>query len=380
MKILIAIGVPRQREAGAASVVFHHARELERRGHAVDCWFLDDIFAEPVRLKRFEAMSFACSVAKRIFRNRKKYDVVNLHAPWGFAYGLWRRLARPADAPPYVFTMHGSEDRYVLMMKLEHRKGRASHFGWHNRLWHCLYHQTMYDLSVRTASYGAVVNREGWICAELKQGRQPGRVRFVPNGVDESFFVHRAYSQDLRPRLLYVGTWVDRKGLYYLAEAFGIVAREYPAASLTVAGCGGAELLVKNSFAQEVQDRICVRPHVKCEDMPAVYAEHDIFVFPSLMEGMPLTLLEAMAAGMPVVTTNSSGMADVVEDGFNGLIVPPADAEALAKSITRLCESVEMRRKLGAEAENTVRRYTWERSARQMEELLTLAKQEGEKN
>jgi len=114
--------------------------------------------------------------------------------------------------------------------------------------------------------------------------------------------------------------------------------------------------------------------------MPSVYASHDIFVFPSLVEGMPLTLLEAMASGMPVVTTTSSGMQDVVENDFNGLLVPPANTSELARAVSKLCGSVELRCRLGHEAQNTMRRYTWPRITEQLEEILTLAAQNGRKN
>jgi glycosyltransferase involved in cell wall biosynthesis len=92
---------------------------------------------------------------------------------------------------------------------------------------------------------------------------------------------------------------------------------------------------------------------------------------------MPLTLLEAMAAGMPVVTTNTCGMADVVEHGFNGLLVAPADAGGLATSIGQVCDSTEMRCRLGREAQNTMRRYTWDRVTRGLEGLLTLSLGQG---
>jgi glycosyltransferase involved in cell wall biosynthesis len=373
MRVLIAIGVPRQQEAGAAGVVLNHAKELEKRGHTVDCWFLDDLLPEPVRFRRFEAVLFGLSVANRILQDKNKYDVVNLHAPWGCAYGLRRRLGRSAVSPPYVLTMQGSEERYAHMMRLENNKGRAAHFKWQNRLWHRLYHQTMYDLSVRTADYGVVANREGWLYAELKHGLVPGRISFVPNGVEHMFFARRTYPEQIRPRLLYVGTWLDRKGTYYLARAFEIVARRSPSASLTVVGCGDAEQHVKNSFPKEIRNRVCVQPFIKRGDMPVVYAEHDIFVFPSLVEGMPLTLLEAMAAAMPVVTTNTSGMADVVEDGFNGLLVPPAEANALAEATARIVESVDLRKQLGEAAQATMRRYTWDTVIEKIEAVLRAA-------
>ena len=118
-------------------------------------------------------------------------------------------------------------------------------------------------------------------------------------------------------------------------------------------------------------------PFVKRDDMPAIYLAHDIFVFPSLVEGMPLTLLEAMATGMPVVTTSSSGMADVVQDGVNGLLVPAANAESLAAAIQELCESVELRKRLGLEAQSSMRRYTWKQVTQKLEAILTLAVRNG---
>ena len=187
------------------------------------------------------------------------------------------------------------------------------------------------------------------------------------------------YADRVPLRLLYVGTWLDRKGVYYLVEAFECLAQKMPGIALTVAGCLHPEEQVKKFFGAGVRDRVRVVPFVKREVMPAVYAEHDIFVFPSLSEGMPLTLLEAMAAGMPVVTTETSGMADVVEDGFNGLLVPPADTESLVEAIERLHRSVDLRKRLGQQAQETMRRYTWELVTQKLEKVLTSAAQYGER-
>jgi glycosyltransferase involved in cell wall biosynthesis len=380
VKILIAIGVRRQREAGAAGVVFNHARELEKRGHSVECWFLDDVLPNATGAGRFEALVFAHRVAKRILKDKQKFDVVNLHAPWGCVYGLWRKFLRPVGAPPYVFTMQGSEERAVYMMSREQRLGRAQNFAWKNRAWHRLYHQRMYDHSIRTADYGAVANREAWAMAQITHSRAPGCVWYVPNGTEESFFVQRDYHRAGAPSLLFVGSWIDRKGIRYLAEAFGLLCRGLPDVTLSIAGCMAAEETVKNSFAAEIRHRVRVIPLVKRTDMPALYAAHDIFVFPSLVEGMPLTLLEAMATGMAVVTSEAPGMAEVVENEFNGFLVQPADAADLAAAIERLCRSADLRRQFGQEAQRTARRYTWAIVAQKLEKVLQLAAQQGKVN
>lgn len=379
MRILIAIGVPRQQEAGAAGVVLNHKRELERRGHTVECWFLEDVFERAPRFRRFEALIFGMRVAKRILRERDRFDVVNVHAPWACVYGVWRKVLHPAGAPPYVMTMQGCDERYVHVMRREHRKGRAWHFSWKNRVWHRVYERTMYDYSIKSTDYGVVANREGWIYAELTGDLDPGRIRFVPNGTEERFFVKHEYPDRAPLRSLYVGTWLDRKGIYYLADAFERLANRIPGIELTVAGCLNPEEQVKRFFGAGVRQRVRVVPFVKREDMPALYAEHDIFIFPSLFEGMPLTLLEAMAAGMPVVTTATSGMADVVEDEFNGLLVPPANAERLVEAIERLHGSADLRKQLGQQAQETMRRYTWESVTRKLESVLMSAAQSGER-
>lgn len=373
MKILIAIGVLRQREAGAAGVVFNHAEQLEKLGHQVDCWFFDDILPSPHWPRRFRDLEFAVAVSSRIRRQPSRYDVVNLHAPWGGIYGLSREWFSSAGLPPYVFTMQGSEERFARAMKLEHQKGRAANFAWKNRVWHRLYHQTMYDLAVSTGDFGAVANREGWILSELKYGHPPGRIWYVPNGVSGNFFQPRDFAEAPANRLLYVGTWLDRKGIYYLADAFTALAARSPELQLTIAGCVITEEEVKSYFPAEIHNRISVLPFLARDAMPAIYAAHDIFVFPSLMEGMPLTLLEAMAGALPVVTTNTCGMADLIEDELNGLLVPAADAAALANAIDRLRNSPELRSTLGLRAQDSARRYTWNLIARQLEQVFQLA-------
>lgn len=373
MKILIAIGVLRQREAGAAGVVFNHAEQLEKLGHHVDCWFFDDILPSPRWPGRFRDLEFATAVSSRIRRQPKQYDVVNLHAPWGCVYGLSRRWFPSQELPPYVFTMQGSEERFARAMKLEHQKGRAANFAWKNRAWHRLYHQSMYDFSISTADYGAVANREGWILSELKYGHSPGRIWYVPNGVSDIFFQPREFANTPTNRLLYVGTWLDRKGVRYLADAFIALAVRSPEIRLTIAGCILPEEQVKAYFPAELYDSISVLPIIARDAMPALYASHDMFVFPSLVEGMPLTLLEAMASAMPVVTTNTCGMSDLIEDETNGLLVPAADATALGNAIDRYRSSPDLMRTLGLRAQESARRYTWDRIARQMEQVLQLA-------
>src|SRR5580704_16841570 len=124
----------------------------------------------------------------------------------------------------------------------------------------------MYDFSISRADFGAVANREGWILAELKYGHAPGRVWYVPNGTDASFFRERSFEAGPARKLLYVGTWLDRKGVFYPAEAFGMLAAHVPELTLTVAGCMASEEIVKGAFREDARAKVAVIPKVSRSD------------------------------------------------------------------------------------------------------------------
>ncbi len=379
MKILIAAPAPKQREGGVANVVLNTAAGLRARRHHVTCLFKEDILPEPVAIPRFEAAYFAVRLARELYRRRAEFDVVNIHAPAGFAYGFLRRLRLASGLPPYVMLLHGLEERRNHAMAREAKKGRACYFRWKNRVWQRLYHMPLYRWSIVTADHAVVLNRETWSMLQLHYGREIGRVWYIPNGVEPCFFLQREYAEGRAERLLFVGSWLDHKGVYYLREGFESLAQRHPGVRLTIAGCLVDADAVKQWFAPAVRDRVDVLPFIPRAEMPALYARHDIFVFPSFVEGMPIVLLEAMAAGMPVVTTETCGMMDVVEDEYNGLLVKPADSGALAAAVERLMESPELCRQLGRAAQQTMRRHTWERVAAQLEKVFALAAAEEER-
>jgi glycosyltransferase involved in cell wall biosynthesis len=271
--------------------------------------------------------------------------------------------------------LHGIEERRNYAMSREAKKGRAWHFSLKNRLWQHAYNMRLYRWSIETADYSVVINRESWTWLQWKyhHRREARRVMYIPNGVEPRFFLEREYSQGLALRLLFVGTWLDHKGIYYLRDGFEALAKIYSELRLTIAGCVVNAESVKQWFSPTNRDRVDVLPFVSRTEMPALYARHDIFVFPSLMEGLPIVLLEAMATGMPVVTTETCGMMDFVEDGHSGLLVEPANAEEFAASMRRFVESPELRERLGRAARETMKRHTWERAAKQLENLFVQA-------
>jgi glycosyltransferase involved in cell wall biosynthesis len=370
MNILIGSGVPKRREGGVAAIIYNFGRELEGFGHIVTYVFLDDLVTPGSISPRFAELIFSARLSRYIERNRERFSLVNLHAPAGLVYGLRRRI-RKGDKPPCVMTLHGLEERRVNVMRREAKKGRAWNFSWKNRLWHRIYHFPRFRWSIRSANAAHVYCRDVSNVLQLDYGLPPDRAVYIANGVERRFFIRRQYEdQRERPRLLWAGTWLDQRGIFYLRDALRRLAPRIPGMTLTIAGPGVPPEEILRFFGDELAGKIFVRPVVTADRMPQLYAEHDVFVFPSLMEGLPSVIMEAMASGMPVITTETCGMPDVIEHDFNGVLVPPADAAALEKAIERVAASVEIRRRLGEAARASMERHTWENAARKLETLF----------
>jgi glycosyltransferase involved in cell wall biosynthesis len=367
LRVLMASGVPKRREGGVAAIIYYLGSELERRGNQVSYVFQEDLVPPGSVAGRFAELVFSWRLARYVVENRDKFSIVNLHAPVGFVYGLRRRWHGGGGYPPYVMTLHGLEERRVHVMTREEKKGRAWNFSRRNRLWHRLYHQPRFRWSIKTADAAHVYSRDVWTMLQLKYNLDAQRVAYIANGVAPRFFAAREYRETRSPRLLYAGTWLDQRGIFYIREALRNISPRFPELTMTFAGCGVPPEVIEDFFGAELKKHVVVFPVIPAERMQELYAEHDIFVFPSLMEGLPSVLLEAMAAGMPVVTAETCGMPDVVEHEFNGLLVPPGDASALEEAIDKLARSVELRRKLGEAAQETMKRYTWERAGGQLE-------------
>jgi glycosyltransferase involved in cell wall biosynthesis len=377
MHILMAAGVPRRREGGVAAIIYNLGGELEARGHRVTYMFSEDLMSGRELTDRFRETRFAWRLARHIRRNPREYSVVNLHAPYGFIYGILRKLSNPAKYPPYVMTLHGLEDRRIHAMEREDAKGQAWHFSWKNRVWHRLYHLPRYYFSIRTAGRAHSYSREVWLTLQLKYNMETSHVAYISNGVSERFFAAREYPDRKPLRFLYAGTWLDQRGIFYLREALPALNSSFRDWTFTFAGPGIAESEIKSFFGPSLAQQLHVIPVIAADKMPEVFAEHDVFVFPSLVEGLPGVLLEAMASGMPVITAETCGMVDAVEDDFNGLLVPPADAEAITAALLRVSRCAALRQRLGTAAQETMRRRTWQKAAIRLEQLFVAALSDG---
>ena len=228
MNVLMASGVPRRREGGVAAIIYNLGRELEHRGHHVRYVFQEDLVAPGSVSARFTELIFSFRLARYIAENREKFSIVNLHAPVGFPYGLKRRWHGGSDYPPYVMTLHGLEERRAHVMSREVKKGWAWNYSWKNRAWHRLYHKPRFRWCIKTSDGAHAYSRDVWTMLQLKYNLDSDRVAYIPNGVEARFFIPREYPASDSLRVLYAGTWLDQRGIFYIREALRNIAPRFP--------------------------------------------------------------------------------------------------------------------------------------------------------
>jgi len=184
------------------------------------------------------------------------------------------------------------------------------------------------------------------------------RLRVIPYGADTQRFCPPPQPRR-RPspfRVLFVGRLGEGKGISYLLQAYRRFCKVDTELHLVGDIVPGAEVYLP------FRDLYRHTAHVPQAQLPEVYRAADVFVFPTLLEGLGLVVLEAMACGLPVIVT-PRGPDEVVRDGVDGYVVPAGDSNAIIEALERLYSDAELRLQLGRNARLQAERWSWARYA-----------------
>jgi glycosyltransferase involved in cell wall biosynthesis len=334
---------------GAELVVFRMAEELRRRGHHVfpmgpakgvgwlGAKFRDAGFAPRVFVLR-RPLDWAClrDLVTQIRQDR--LDLVHSHE---FTMAVYGAAAARAAGRPHVTTMHGNQ---IMTAALRRRIALRWAF--------------------RRSAATIAVSTETRRHLDTALGLRPGVVQVILNGVPE----RRGDSTPIRRELgigphelllVAVGNLDLRKGHIFLLQALQQLTSaglETPWRVAIAGGRGGDQREALEGFAREhgFQERFHLLAHR--EDIPNLLAAADVFAMPSLWEGLPLALLEAMLAGKAIVASRISGIPEAVTDEVEGLLCPPGDVTSLAKALGRLLREPDLRSRLSGAALTRARR------------------------
>ena len=199
-----------------------------------------------------------------------------------------------------------------------------------------------------------------------------GDYTIIPNGVDVDAAPRRSAQPDGELRILFVGRPEERKGLPVLLTAFDALVEHVPC-RLTVIGAEREDVL-RYIADPELMSSIEIRGRVSGEDLWAELHQADVLCAPSLSgESFGMVLTEAFAAGTPVIASAIAGYSDVVTDGVDGVLVPPADPQRLAEELQRIHHEPERLETMGEAARQSAQRYAWPRVADQVTDVYERA-------
>ena len=256
-------------------------------------------------------------------RHLKAQGITHLHNHFGNSSCSVAMLTSALSGIPFSYTMHGPTIFFEPQRwRIDEKIARA-------RFVACISH---------------FCRSQGMIFADPKHWE---KLRIVHCGVDPA-----RYDGGPRERhgkhLLFVGRLAAVKGVLVLLRAFCEVLKEHPDATLTLIGDGGERAKVE-ALAHELGLGEAVRFAGYCSqnEVAEALGQADLFVLPSFAEGVPVVLMEAMAARLPVVATRIAGIPELVEEGTAGLLAPPGDTLALARAMSDLLADPDLRRRMG---------------------------------
>ncbi len=206
-------------------------------------------------------------------------------------------------------------------------------------------------------------------------GISSNKISVIPNAVDIDKFNPEINGTDIRKKLnlgnekiiLFVGRLDFQKGIEFLISAFSEVIKDFPDVKLIVVGDGPLKNRIKYIiYEHDLSKSVFLMGHATDEDLPKIYAASDLFVVPSLMEGFGIVYIEAMSCGKACIGTSIGGVEDVIVNGYTGILVPPANSDAISQAIKTLLSDESMLKKFGKEGRKWVlKNFTWGKVASQ---------------
>lgn len=193
---------------------------------------------------------------------------------------------------------------------------------------------------------------EAWVRSVAPQAN----IRVIPNPAPAVKAI-REKLVDADPMLLFLGAIIEKKGIFDLLQAVAALREGYSRLRLVLAGTGPAQAQVlERARSLGIAPQVEMPGWVDAAGRDAWLAQADVFVLPSYYEGMPMSVLEAMAAGVPVIASDVGGIPEMIDQDINGLLIAPGDVPALITALERLLPDAALRKKMGLAAQSKIAR------------------------
>jgi glycosyltransferase involved in cell wall biosynthesis len=289
----------------------------------------------------------------------KKERINVIHSHWIIPSGLVGAVCGKCKGIGHLLTAHAGD--VFALQKLPFKRGMANYIVKHS------------DKITAVSSY--IGERLSKIVSGNVAGNVSSKMEIIPMGVYTQIFQKESNIQEIKSRygidskfvLLSIGRLVEKKGFKYLIEAMPAILAENRDVKLVICGNGpmrgDLEALVKGL---NIQDHVSFTGYVSGDKKIDYFCISDIVVVPSIVagsgdtEGMPVVILEALAAGKPCVVTDVGGVTDVIKDGYNGFVIKQKDPAKIVEKVLELLNRDSIRRELSVNSLIDSQKYDWQ--------------------
>jgi glycosyltransferase involved in cell wall biosynthesis len=365
LDILVGADVQPELNSGAAGTILETNHALESLGQNVRSFWADSL-GRRIRHGNLHYILELPRAYRRVVNQHldgASFDVVQLSQP--YCYLAAKSVCRMEGRPLMIWRSHGLEAKVDDAIA---RHGKPER-NWRGPL------RRIVAQRLRHAQREAARWCDGVVvpCEDDKQylvehfGAAEERVRVVWHGVPDQYIdAARADEPSRWQRLLHVSQLSANKGGLQMHDVAVRVLTSEPAVSMTWVCPASMHGRIRESLPEAIRARLQLRDWLSREELMALYDSHGIFLFPTLAEGAAKVVMEAMARGMCVISSDTSGPSDYIKNGINGILVPVGDGVAMAEASRALAGNPEQCRQLGAAAAETARHFRWSRCARQL--------------
>jgi len=201
----------------------------------------------------------------------------------------------------------------------------------------------------------------------------------IPHVLDEHLFRPREI-KSVQPKIIVARSLERRNNIACAIEAFGLVKQKYPRTEMVIVGDGPQREELDRLVSTEKLNGITFTGQASLDELSRHFAQADLYVNTSSIDGLPISMLEALKIGVPVVTTGAGGIPTVITDRENGLLVKANDPAGLADRIIELVESPQLAQRLSGQAKRSVKDYSWSQVKNKWLDLYrSLSRKEGRK-
>ena len=344
---------------GVNSHVSHLGSEFTKLGHDITFIAPSSKPADSVGLEKFVRLgrgvpipnagsiariSLSLWLAPKIkgILGKEKFDVVHIHEPL---------------SPHYLLKMHCSNS--LTIGTFHAYRGRSGLHWFGSRILPRALERFAGRIAVSSSA------------KEFISRYYPGDYKIIPNGIDIEHF-----SRPVEPipelcdgklNILFVGRLEKRKGLSHLLSAYSVLKMQHTNIRLIVVGPGNLSKEIYGILGARALEDVVFTGAVSYEDLPRYFSAAHIFCSPATgRESFGIVLLEAMAAGKPIVASKIEGYSSVMSDGIEGLFAPPKDEDALIEALGRLLNDSVLRKTLGSNGQKKARGYSWVNVSREI--------------